>query len=91
MLSPSSFKTAVSVEETVPDDESTAEEDTLSGDVNGDGKITVTDIAKAAAHVKGVKALTDEESKIGDVNNDGKISVTDISMIAAHVKGIKAL
>ena len=61
------------------------------GDVNGDGAITVTDISKIAAHVKGIKSLTEEEQKRADANGDGSITVTDISKIAAHVKGIKAL
>lgn len=59
------------------------------GDVNGDGKVNVTDISKVAAHVKGIKKLDSESA--ADVNGDGKVNVTDISKIAAHVKGIKAL
>ncbi len=66
-------------------------DDYLLGDVNGDGKITVTDIAKAAAHVKGVKSLTDDEFRRADVNIDGSVNVVDISKIAAHVKGIKTI
>ena len=63
----------------------------MLGDVNGDGSITVTDISKAAAYIKGVKSLTEDEKKRADTNRDGVITVTDISKIAAHVKGLKAL
>jgi hypothetical protein len=63
----------------------------VKGDVNGDGNINVTDISKTAAHVKGLKKLTDEEKELADVNNDGIVNVTDISKIAAHVKGLKKL
>ena len=61
------------------------------GDVNLDGEINVTDIAMIAAHIKGVKALSDEGMKLADVNADGNINVTDISMVASHIKGIRSI
>ena len=64
---------------------------TVLGDASGDGMITVTDISKAAAHVKGTKALNDVSFKAADVNCDSKVNVTDVSIIAAHVKGIKKI
>lgn len=63
----------------------------LTGDTNGDGSITVTDISKIAAHVKGKKSLTPDEQKRADANGDGSITVTDISKVAAHVKGVKSI
>ena len=66
-------------------------EDILLGDVNADGKITVTDLSKVAAHIKTVKMLDEDQQKRADVNTDRKITVTDLSKIAAHVKGIKQL
>jgi hypothetical protein len=63
----------------------------LKGDVNGDGLINVTDITKAAAHVKGKKLLTGDAFDRADVNSDGVVNVTDITKIAAHVKGKKLL
>ena len=63
----------------------------LKGDVNGNGKVDVTDISKAAAHVKSIKPLSEEELKRADVNGDNKVDVTDLSAIAAHVKSVKAL
>ncbi|SFB87092.1 dockerin type I repeat-containing protein [Ruminococcus albus] len=63
----------------------------LLGDVNGDGVINVTDISKAAAHVKGKKLLTGDALKRADVNSDGVVNVTDVTKIAAHVKGKKLL
>ena len=65
---------------------------TLSkGDVNGDGRITVTDVTKVAAHIKGKKLLSEDEKLRADVNGDGTINVTDISKISAHIKGRKLL
>ena len=59
------------------------------GDVNGDGKIDVTDLSKTAAHIKGIKELEDYPAKVADVTEDGAVNVTDISKMAAKVKGIK--
>ena len=59
------------------------------GDTNGDGVINVTDISKAAAHVKGIKGLSDYEQAVADVSKDGTLNVTDVSKLAAKVKGIK--
>ena len=73
------------------DDDPTDGEDFVLGDVNGDGKVNVSDIAKAAAHVKGKKALDDKAQKRADTNSDGKVNIADISKIAAHVKGKKLL
>ncbi|MBR0530579.1 MAG: leucine-rich repeat protein [Ruminococcus sp.] len=63
----------------------------ILGDVNGDGKVNVTDISKVAAHVKGIKKLDANFAAAADVNLDGKVNVTDISKIAAQVKGIKKI
>ncbi|MBQ1432392.1 MAG: dockerin type I repeat-containing protein [Ruminococcus sp.] len=63
----------------------------MKGDVNGDKAVNVTDIALAASHIKGIKALTGDGLEAADVNGDDKLDVTDIAMIAAHIKGIKAL
>ena len=61
------------------------------GDINADGEINVTDISKAAAHVKGIKALDEDESSRADVNSDDSVNVKDISLLAAHVKGVRLL
>ena len=75
------------------DDDSSRTDDSgiMLGDVNGDSRITVTDISKAAAHVKGVKALDDKAFVRADVSGDGMLTVVDISKIAAHVKGVKTI
>jgi len=87
------FNTAAEPSEpSEPSDDQPTDGETLIGDVNGDGKINVTDVSKVAAHVKGVKALTtDKQKAAADANFDTKINVTDVSKIAAHVKGIKKL
>ena len=67
------------------------DDDYILGDANGDGMINVSDIALAAAYVKGRKPLDDKSQKRADTNNDGKVNISDISKIAAHVKGKKLL
>lgn len=59
----------------------------VKGDINGDGKVNVTDVSKAAAHIKGEKPLTADEIKNADINGDGKVNVADLAKIAAKVKG----
>ena len=61
------------------------------GDLNGDGKINVTDITKIAAHIKGKKTLDKYSINAADVNADGRINVTDIIRIAAQIKGKKMI
>ena len=65
--------------------------DFVKGDVNGDGAVNVQDISKLAAHVKGIKALTEDEMSRADANGDNEVNVKDISLIAAYVKGIREL
>ena len=51
------------------------------GDVNGDGKINVTDIILVAAHIKGKRVLSKTATAAADVNGDGKISDDDRTFI----------
>ena len=61
------------------------------GDVNNDGRVNVTDVSRAAAHIKSVKPLDDKALKAADANLDGSVNVTDLSTLAAHVKGVRAM
>ena len=84
---------AVSTDTVTTDDQTTDEETTNNeiGDVNGDGKITITDVSMTAAHIKSIKALNDKSLKAADITGDGKINVSDLSLLAGHVKGIASL
>ena len=61
------------------------------GDINNDGKRNAGDIAKIAAHVKGVKTLSAEDKEFADLNKDGKVNSADIVTLAAGIKGLKHL
>ena len=75
------------------DGETTADENNtvILGDINGDGNINVSDIALAASHIKGIRALTPQQQKAADITGDGQINVSDIAAISAHIKGINAI
>ena len=74
--------------EIVVEDEAIAEELVihLVGDINGDGKITVTDYSKALRHVKKTITLEGYEFACADIDGNGKILVTDYSKALKHVK-----
>ena len=58
------------------------------GDVNGDGKLTLSDIMKLARHVYGTNnPLSGIYLKAGDYNQDGKYKLSDIMHIAKKVYG----
>ncbi|WP_295153767.1 dockerin type I domain-containing protein [uncultured Ruminococcus sp.] len=63
----------------------------ISGDVNADGKLDVSDVVAVAAHVKSVKMLDKDQSFIADVNSDGVVNVSDVAIMAAHIKGVKSM
>ena len=51
------------------------------GDIDGNGIITVTDIAAIKLHYIDLELLSGIQFVAGDLNNDGKISTTDIAQI----------
>ena len=55
----------------------TAEADVLSGDVNGDGKVNVTDIMALSKYIMGTTPASFVPAN-ADVNGSGTINVTDI-------------
>ena len=67
------------------------EKDSLIGDVNKDGKITLADYTKILAHVKKTQLLTGDALKAADVNKDGKVTLADYTKVLAHVKKTASL
>lgn len=58
----------------------------LKGDINGDGKVNVVDVAKANAHAKKTVYIEDYELLCADINGDGKVNVVDVAKMNAHAK-----
>ncbi len=64
----------------------------LSGDINGDGKVTTLDFGKVNSHARGVSQLTGYELKCADVTGtDGKVTTADAGRINAHARGVSKL
>ena len=59
----------------------------VPGDVTGDGKVNVQDVAKLAKAALNLVTLTDTEKKAGDVTGDGKINVQDVAKVAKAALG----
>ena len=63
------------------------EPDFILGDVTGDGKVNVQDVAKLAKAALSLVTLTQTEKKAGDVNGDGVINVQDVAKVAKAAIG----
>ena len=59
----------------------------VTGDTNGDGNISVTDMIAIKAHVLGSSTLSNEYARAADTSGDGGISITDFIQIKAKILG----
>ena len=59
----------------------------LIGDINGDGRVNISDVGLVNNHVKKTKFITtDYELLCADVTGDGRINISDVGKINNHVK-----
>ena len=58
----------------------------LKGDINGDGRISVSDVGLANAHAKKVSSLEDYQFDCANVNGDARITISDVGLLNAHAK-----
>ena len=63
----------------------------LIGDIDGNGKINVGDVAKLNGHIKGGSILTDEYQLLCANVNGGSLNMGDTASLYAHIKGTKKL
>jgi hypothetical protein len=61
----------------------------VPGDVDGDGKISVTDYTQMRYDILNLRPLTGMYKFAGDVNYDGKVAITDYTMIRYDILGLK--
>ena len=61
---------------------------TLTGDVNGDGKVDITDATYVQMYIAGMIPLGETARYNADINRDGKIDITDATFIQMYVAGI---
>ena len=58
----------------------------LKGDINGDGRISVSDVGLANAHAKKVSTLEGYQFDCANVNGDTRITISDVGLLNAHAK-----
>ena len=56
------------------------------GDLTGDGKVNVGDVARLYAHTKRTELLTGYDLDCGDCTGDGKVNVGDTAMLYAQIQ-----
>ncbi|MDE6312281.1 MAG: SH3 domain-containing protein [Lachnospiraceae bacterium] len=61
----------------------------VTGDVNGDGKVTVMDLLKVRKAILGSSNLSKEEEKRADMNGNGRIDIVDLLRIQKTILGIE--
>ena len=59
----------------------------VTGDTNGDGKLSITDMLAAKAHLLKKSSLSGASGQAADTNGDGGVSITDFIQMKAHILG----
>lgn len=59
-----------------------------TGDLNGDGAISPTDVSKIKLNIVGLEELTEAGTYAADINEDNSIGVTDLSNIKLKIVGL---
>ena len=59
----------------------------IKGDINSDGKLSISDLAMIKAKLLGTNNLNGAYYEAADINRDGKISISDLAMVKAHLLG----
>jgi hypothetical protein len=63
------------------------EHSAILGDISGDGKVNIGDVARLYAHIRG-SAMLDEETLLAcaDLSGDGKVNIGDVARLYAQVR-----
>ena len=59
------------------------------GDVNRDGKISISDYTLIRLDILGLKALGEEVRSSADINGSGTVTITDYTLLRLHILGLK--
>jgi len=59
--------------------------DVLKGDIDGNGKIAITDAVAILKHVAGTKPLADSLLEIADFNGDTKVTIIDVTAMLKYI------
>lgn len=71
-----------------PDEPDNPATTVMCGDTNGDGKISLIDLANVQRHLLNLINLTGSNFTGADTNGDGKISLIDLANIQRHLLGL---
>ena len=63
----------------------------LIGDVDGNGKVNIGDVAMIDAHLRGIRSLTDEYELLCANVNGGTLNMGDVAGLYAHIREITLL
>lgn len=63
----------------------------VTGDVSGDGKITITDVVKLQSNVAGGSSLSGAYAAAADINGDGRVTITDVVQAAQITVGQRTI
>lgn len=63
----------------------------VKGDINGDGKITITDVVRCNLYNVNIKVPNEIEKIAADVSGNGKISITDVVRLKLASVNIKPI
>lgn len=63
----------------------------VTGDLNSDGDITISDLSKLRKHILKAEILGDEYQKAADINNDGDVTLNDVSMMRKVILNIEKI
>ena len=56
----------------------------ITGDVNGDGQITISDMLAVKSHTLKLTTLNSSQSRAADTNGDGNVTISDFLQIKAY-------
>ena len=62
-------------------------EEGMTGDVNGDGRVNVSDVSTLINMILGLEPM--DEAR-GDVNGDGRVNVSDVTKLINIILGIES-
>jgi beta-N-acetylglucosaminidase len=63
----------------------------VTGDLNGDGSVTIIDLLRVQKTILRTSNLTEVFTKAGDINQDGKIDIIDLLRVQKHILGISTI
>ena len=70
-------------------DENTEYTLVITGDINKDGRISITDLAKLKLHIIEKDVLQDYRYLAADINGDDRVSITDLAKLKKLIIGIE--